>query len=63
MRMRLDGTELVVLSACETGIGNVRNLDGIAGLRRAFRAAGSRAMIVRLWRVADRCGCRKPHPP
>jgi CHAT domain-containing protein/tetratricopeptide (TPR) repeat protein len=53
MRMHLSGTELVVLSACETGIGHVGNLEGITGLRRAFTVAGAHTMIVSLWMVAD----------
>jgi CHAT domain-containing protein len=52
--LNLWGTKLVVLSACDTGVGEVKNGDGVHGLRRALVLAGAETQMMSLWAVSDR---------
>ena len=49
----LEGTDLVVLSACETGKVDPSNTDGISGLTKAFIQAGAKDVVMSLWSVDD----------
>jgi CHAT domain-containing protein len=53
-QLNLSNTELVVLSACESALGDIKGNEGVFGLQRAFKMAGVKKLIVSLWKVPDK---------
>ena len=56
--LNLQGTELVILSACDSGTGEVKIGEGVMSLRRAFRIAGAESVLASHWSVSDKATSR-----
>jgi CHAT domain-containing protein/regulator of replication initiation timing len=56
VQLDLSGTELVILSACDAGLGDLHDSEGVFGLQRAFLEAGAKYVIISLWEVNDEAG-------
>lgn len=52
-RLDLSGNKLIVLSACNTGLGDIDNVDGVFGLQRGLKRAGAKTILMSLWKVPD----------
>lgn len=56
-RLELTKTKIAVMSACETGLGAIDNIDGVFGLQRGLKKAGVQSIVMSLWTVPDKATC------